>query len=353
MVFSALICSRFPSYDVVLRCRVACSASTGLEAAGAHALNQTYARAHTHTHYRKCVCWISSQEMLQRYRRISTARNAISILAGSYFVVPWCSSCRLCVCVCVCVCLCSIFGRFACVRAHTNLHGVYMWGMHLYIFRRDLRCWRRASCKAKTRQIFCSKMRLTFPLPLFVTGFADTGYACVCVFHPFAPVRHMHAWSAAMSSTCTHLNIGTGHVLALCNAPLILLVQDELNFFSCSCVVRAGLRAFVRACVDVCIKIAFGDDLTGFIGRTKFITLNIYNDAGKSAYNHKYGNCMSLMWESHLFTRAVLRNAHGYKRTQRKLTCTNNLGTGTHLLQIQMGGKSFFSSGHFLVHVLR
>ncbi len=115
---------------------------------------------------------------------------------------------------CVRVCVCSIFGRFACVRAHTNLHGVYIWGMHLYDFRRDLRCWRRASCKARTWQIFCSKMRLTSPLPLFATGLSDTGYACLCVFHPFAPLRHVNAWSAAISSTHTHLNIGTGHVLA-------------------------------------------------------------------------------------------------------------------------------------------
>jgi hypothetical protein len=101
------------------------------------------------------------------------------------------------------------------------------------------------------------------------------------------------------------------------------------------------------------MKIAFGDDLTGFIGRNKFITMHIYNNAGKSAYKHKYGNCMSLMWVSHLLTRAVLIWETHTGTIARKLTCTNNFGTGTYLLQIQMGGKSFFSSGHFLVHVLR
>jgi hypothetical protein len=141
-----------------------------------------------------------------------------------------------------------------------------------------------------------------------------------------------------MSSTRTHLNIGTGHVLAYCNAPLILLVQDELNVISCSCIVRAGLRACVHAYVDVCIKIAFGDDLTGFIGRNKFITLHIYNDAGKSAYKHKYGNCMSLMWLSHLLTRAVLRNAHGYKRTH---ACTRIQARNAH-------GYKRYSDAHIL-----
>ena len=112
-------------------------------------------------------------------------------------------------------CVCVRFDIWTlCVCAHTALHGVFIWGMHLYIFRRDLRCWRRASCKARTWQIFCSKMRLTSPLPLFATGLSDTGYACLCVFHPFAPLRHVNAWSAAISSTHTHLNIGTGHVLA-------------------------------------------------------------------------------------------------------------------------------------------
>jgi hypothetical protein len=51
-----------------------------------------------------------------------------------------------------------------------------------------------------------------------------------------------------------------------------------------------------RAHVCAWVQIAFGDDLTGFIGRNKFITRHIYNNAGASSGDHMYENCISLHW---------------------------------------------------------
>ena len=192
MVPSPLLCRRFPSYS-----RGSGRACTE---------PQIRARAHTHLQEVRLLNFIAGNATALQKDLNGTKRD---------LDIGWLILCGALVFFMQVLCVCVRFDIWTlCVCAHTALHGVFIWGMHLYIFRRDLRCWRRASYKAKTWQIFCSKMRLTFPLPLFATGLSDTGYACVCVFLPLVPLRHMHAWSAAMSSTRTHLNIGTVPVFA-------------------------------------------------------------------------------------------------------------------------------------------
>jgi hypothetical protein len=119
MVPSPLLCSRFPSYDVVLKCRVACSASTGPEAAGAHALNRKYARAHTHLQEVRLLNFIAGNATALQKDLNGTKRD---------LDIGWLILCGALVFFMQVLCECAYVRYLDAFRVctHTTLRGVYV-----------------------------------------------------------------------------------------------------------------------------------------------------------------------------------------------------------------------------------